>query len=110
MYYNPMPSMQTPVRAWVETAKSLLEAPKFHLGGVFVHVENPLLFTDSERGVIYFVDRFLRRHGQWPVSTVANTIFPKALHRGGAIRRIPDRSDGQPFHVASPASIRSYSR
>jgi hypothetical protein len=83
MYFNPMDVTltRTPVRAWVETAKALRDADGFHLGGVNVHIQNPNLMSDQEIAVIMHVDGFLRQHGQYPVATVANTIFPQSLDR-----------------------------
>lgn len=88
MYFNPMDTSltQTPVRAWVETAKALRKTRDFHLGGVVVHIERPMIMSDEEDAVVQRVDEFLRRHQQYPVSTVANTIFPASLDRGdGAV-------------------------
>ena len=77
MYFNPMDVTltDTPVRAWVETAKALRDADGFHLGGVIVHIQNPSLMNDRKIAVVQHVDSFLREHGQYPISTVANTIF-----------------------------------
>lgn len=84
MYFNPMDVTltRTPVRAWVETAKELIEADDFHLGGVNVHIQHPQIMSDREIAVIRRVDEFLRAHGQYPVATVANTIFPQSLDCG----------------------------
>lgn len=84
MYFNPMDVTltRTPVRAWVETAKALRDADNFHLGGVHVHIQNPNLMSDQEIAVIRHVDAFLRKYGQYPVATVANTIFPQSLDHG----------------------------
>lgn len=93
MYFNPMDTSltRTPVRAWVETAKALRDANGFHLGGVNVHIQSPQLMSDSEIAVIQHVDRFLRAHGQYPVSTVANTIFPQSLDHGDGAEALAER-------------------
>lgn len=64
MYFNPMVTSltRTAVCAWVETAKALRDADGFHLGGVNVRVQSPLLMSDAEIAVIRHVDRFLRTH------------------------------------------------
>ena len=84
IYFNPMDVTltRTPVCAWVETAKALRDADGFHLGGVNVHIQNPSLINDREIAVFQHVDSFLREHGQYPISTVANTIFPQSLDHG----------------------------
>lgn len=93
MYFNPMDATrtQTPVRAWVETAKALVGTDNFHLGGVIVHIETPHLMPPEEVAVIRHVDGFLQHHGQYPVSTVANTIFPAALDRGDGAEALAER-------------------
>ncbi len=93
MYFNPMDvtRTRTPVRAWVETARALCDADDFHLGGVNVHIQKPNLMSDSEIAVIRHVDRFLRGHGHYPVSTVANTIFPESLDQGDGVEALTER-------------------
>lgn len=93
MYFNPMDASltRTPVRAWVETAKALCATPNFHLGGVAVHIQSPWLMDDDEIAVIQHVDGFLRDHKQYPVATVANTIFPVRLDRGDGATALADR-------------------
>lgn len=93
MYFNPMDVSltRTPVRAWVETAKALRDTDGFHLGGVNVHIQNPNLMSDQEIAVIQHVDGFLREHGQYPVATVANTIFPQGLDHGDGAEALAER-------------------
>lgn len=91
MYYNPMPPARTPVQGWVEAAKSIRKTNDFHLGGLFVHIEDPLAMNRHERDVVRHVDGFLRGHGQYPVSTVANTIFPASLDRGDGVEALTER-------------------
>lgn len=93
MYFNPMDATltRTPVRAWIETAKALRDAAGFHLGGVNVHIQNPNLMSDREIEVIRHVDGFLRVHGQYPVATVANTIFPQSLDHGDGAEALAAR-------------------
>ena len=93
MYFNPMDVTltRTPVSAWVETAKVLLDAPEFHLGGVVVHIEHPTTISHQEMAVIRHVDEFLRHHDQYPVSTVANTIFPESLDHGDGAEALAAR-------------------
>ncbi|MXY32831.1 MAG: hypothetical protein F4186_12940 [Boseongicola sp. SB0676_bin_33] len=93
MYFNPMETSltRTAVRAWVETAKALRDAHKSRLGGVIVHIQSPHVMSDGEIAVIRHVDRFLRAHEQYPVSTVANTIFPQSLDFGDGAEALAER-------------------
>jgi thymidylate synthase len=91
MFYDPMPAASTPVRAWVEAAARLRAQPNFTLGGLMLHIEQPLVVGADEEAVIVTVDRFLRQHEKYPVVTVANTIFPSALDRGDGIDALRER-------------------
>ena len=91
MFYNPMPAASTPVRAWVEAAARLRAQPNLTLGGLMLHIEQPLVVDADEEAVIMTIDRFLRQHGAHPVITVANTIFPSALDRGDGVDALRDR-------------------
>lgn len=91
MFYNPMPAASTPVRAWVEAAARLRAQPNLTLGGVMLHIEQPLAADRDEDAVIMAVDRFLRAHGAHSVATVVNTIFPSALDRGDGVDALRER-------------------
>ncbi len=91
MYYNPMKPARTPVQGWVDAAKAIREADNFHLGGLFVHIENPMAMDRHERAIVRYVDGFLRERGQYPVSTVANTIFPASLDHGDDASALTER-------------------
>ena len=91
MFYNPMPAASTPTRAWVEAAVRLRAEPNLTLGGLMLHIEHPVGADDDDEAVIMTVDRFLRQHGAYPVSTVVNTIFPSALDRGDGIDALRER-------------------
>lgn len=91
MFYNPMPAASTPVRAWVEAAVLLRAQPNLTLGGLMLHIKQPLAVDADEEAVIMTVDRFLRQHRAYPVVTVANTIFPSSLDRGDGIDALRER-------------------
>ena len=91
MYYNPMMPALTPVQGWVEAAKAIRDADGFHLGGLFVHIEDPVAMDCQDRAVVRHVDGFLRWHRQYPVSTVANTIFPASLDHGDGVEALTKR-------------------
>lgn len=91
MFYNPMPAAASPVRAWAEAANRLRAEPTLSLGGLMLHVEQPLAMDAYEEAVVGLVDGFLRRHDKHPIVTVANTIFPSSLDRGDGIDRLRER-------------------
>lgn len=91
MFYNPMPATASPVRAWAEAAARLRNAPGLSLGGLMLHIEDPLKVDADEAAVIGLVDAFLRRHDKHPIITVANTIFPSSLDRGDGIDALRER-------------------
>ncbi|MGH7651515.1 MAG: hypothetical protein ACREMS_06685 [Gemmatimonadaceae bacterium] len=47
---------------------------------VVIDVENPASHDDNDNAIITAVDRFLRKHEENPIITVANTIFPQSLY------------------------------
>ncbi len=91
MYYNPMKPARTPVQGWVEAAIAIRKTDDLHLGGLFVHIQEPLAMNSHEQAVVRHVDGFLRGHGQYPVSTVANTIFPASLDHGDGVEALTER-------------------
>ncbi|WP_127754791.1 hypothetical protein [Devosia sp. 1566] len=91
MFYNPMPAASTPARAWVEAAARLRAQPNLTLGGLMLHIEQPLGIDADDEAVIMTIDSFLRQQGAHPISTVANTIFPTALDRGDGIDALRER-------------------
>lgn len=56
-----------------------------------LHIEDPHRFEADDEAVVLAVDRFLRRHGAHPVSSVSNTIFPAALDRGDGVNSLRER-------------------
>jgi hypothetical protein len=89
MYYNPMPAASTPVQAWLDAAEKLSRDGE--LGGLMLHVEDPVGMTPEDEAVVDRVDQFLREHGQQGIATVANTIFPASLERGDGIEGLRKR-------------------
>jgi hypothetical protein len=45
-----------------------------------IDVEDPWNHDDSDNAVITLLDKFLKAHDQYPIITVANTIFPQSLY------------------------------
>jgi thymidylate synthase len=63
-------------RAWVAAASELIENGD-EAYNVVIDVEDPGNHDDQDNAVISLVDKFLRAHGEKPIITVANTIFPQ---------------------------------
>ncbi|MFX4221541.1 MAG: hypothetical protein ACMVO3_11535 [Thalassobaculum sp.] len=89
MFYNPMSAAPTPVRAWLEAAERLLREGE--LGGLMLHIENPMAISSEEEVAISLVDKYLKEHDQNGIATVANTIFPASLDRGDGIEGLRKR-------------------
>jgi thymidylate synthase len=68
-------------RAWVAAAAKLIENGD-EAYNVVIDVEDPLNHDDRDNAIITHVDNFLRAHDQYPVSSVAETIFPQSLYLG----------------------------
>lgn len=78
MYFNPRPPFQTVTEAWLDAALMLRDAGPTY--GVILHVTEPTLITETDNAIIDEVDAFLRTNKSFPVTTVANTIFPRQLY------------------------------
>lgn len=89
MFYNPMSAAPTPVRAWLEAAERLRQEGE--LGGMMLHIKNPVTVSSEEDAVIDLVDSYLKKHEQQGIATVANTIFPASLDRGDGIEALRAR-------------------
>jgi len=74
---EPQPSC---ARAWLAASQTVAAA-----GGeaynVVIDVADPLACDELDTVIIGEVDRFVRNHGRYSVTTVANTIFPEAFAR-----------------------------
>lgn len=47
---------------------------------VIIDVEDPCNHDDQDNAVITLVDKFLKAHGEKPIITLANTIFPQSQY------------------------------
>jgi hypothetical protein len=77
--YLAIPTQRSCARAWVAAASALVE----HGGegyNVVIDVDDPWNHDDADNAVITLVDTFLKDHDQYPIITVANTIFPQSLY------------------------------
>jgi thymidylate synthase len=77
--YLPIPTERSCARAWVAAASTLI-AQGNEAYNVIIDVEAPSIHDDQDNVVITMVDKFLRKHDENPIITVANTIFPQSLY------------------------------
>jgi hypothetical protein len=83
--YVPIPSQRTCAQAWLAAAIAINQIGR-EAYNVIVDIEEPSARTPADEHIISLVDDFLRAHNSpektvYPVSSVANTIFPYALFR-----------------------------
>ena len=79
--YLPIPPQPDCVTAWREAVR-LVDAQPGHQGyNVIIDVANPIARATLDDPVVAAVSDFLERHGEKPIETIANTIFPAALYR-----------------------------
>ncbi len=79
--YHPLPSQVSCAEAWLAASEYLnTNGP---VNSLILHVERPLQVSGTDNAIIAEVDALLREHGHYPISTVANTIFPSSLYRPG---------------------------
>lgn len=76
--YLPLPTAKSCARAWVAAVSAVIDA-RNEAYNVVIDIDNPSVHDDQDNEVITLVDKFLRKHDENPIITVANTIFPKAL-------------------------------
>lgn len=84
--YHPMPATTTCTEAWLAAAEYLRDHGS--VNSMILHVEDPISRTEIDDAIIAEVDALLRKHGAYPISTVANTIFPQSLYRPGNPERL----------------------
>ena len=79
--YLPVPPQPDCVTAWREAVRSVDAKPKHEAYNVIVDIENPMARSTLDDPVVAAVSDFLEHHGEKPIETIANTIFPAALYR-----------------------------
>lgn len=89
MFYNPMSAAPTPVLAWLEAAERLM--CEGELGGLMLHIEDPVKLPPAEEAILNLVDLYLKDHGKQGIATVSNTIFPACLDYGDGIEELRRR-------------------
>lgn len=79
--YHPLPSQVSCAEAWLAASEYLMDNGQ--VNSLILHIERPTEASDTDNAIVAEVDALLRDHGAYPISTVANTIFPNALYRPG---------------------------
>ncbi len=91
MNYAPMPAAASCAEAWLVAARRLFDTGP--VNNMILHIEDPISHSATDNAVMTQVDTFLRDHGAYPLSTVANTIFPDALYTPGKPELLYERYD-----------------
>lgn len=79
--YLPIKTQPSCASAWLAAVTAVNAANGSHdAQNVIVDVADPLAMSEADRDAIALVDQYLRDHDRYPVETVANTIFPRALY------------------------------
>ena len=91
--YRGIPTKKSCARAWVAAAAAIIDTSEGY--NVVIDVGDPLTHDDKDNEVITLVDKFLKLHGQNPIVTVSNTIFPQSLYvKYGAPELLRGRAPG----------------
>lgn len=77
--YVPIPTQATNVQAWLAAA-SAVESLGGRAHNVVIDIADPLGKGLADAALIHEIDTFLKNHNRYPLSTVANTIFPQSLN------------------------------
>jgi thymidylate synthase len=77
--YLGIPTQRSCARAWVAAASGIIDNGDEGYN-VVIDVEDPWNHDDQDNAVITLVDKFLKAHGENPIITIANTIFPQAQY------------------------------
>jgi hypothetical protein len=67
---------------WLAASQAVYGLPGHEGHHVVIDVDNPTAFSERDAAVVQAVDTFLAQHGEneFPVGTVANTIFSQAIY------------------------------
>jgi hypothetical protein len=77
--------------AWREAVRLVDARPGHQAYNVIVDVANPVARATLDDPVVAAVSDFLESHGEKPIETIANTIFPAALYRRHGAPQFFDR-------------------
>ena len=76
--YKSVPHQKSCARAWVAACNAIMET-KYEGYNVVIDVADPVTHDEKDNKAILMLDKFLKDHGKYPISTVINTIFPQSL-------------------------------
>ena len=79
--YLPIPPQPDCVSAWRAAVQAVDDRPGHEAQNVIIDVADPLVRSTLADPAVAIVDNFLRQWDAKPIETVANTLFPAALHR-----------------------------
>lgn len=68
-------------QTWLTATRAVDGLPGRSFHNVIMTVQNPCVRDDNDAAIEDAVNAYLRSHDKYPLSTVANTIFPEALYR-----------------------------
>lgn len=78
--YLPVPSQLDCFSGWREAVRLVDAQPDHQAYNVIIDVADPLARASLADPSVAKVDEYLVRHGEKPIETVANTIFPLGLY------------------------------
>lgn len=78
--YIPISTQTSCALAWLEAVKAVDHQYDHEAHNVIVDVADPIRMTPLDKQITEAVNTALRAAGKWPVSTVANTIFPASTY------------------------------
>jgi hypothetical protein len=80
--FLPRISQPSSSSAWLAASQAVYSLPGHEGHHVVIDVDNPVAFSEQDAAVVRAVDAFLAQHdeNEFPVRTVANTIFPQATY------------------------------
>ena len=79
--YLPIPPQPDCFSAWRAAVRAVDDCPGHEAQNVIIDVADPLARSTLADPAVTLVDNFLRQWNAKPIETVANTLFPAALHR-----------------------------
>lgn len=79
--YLPIPPQPDCFSAWRAAVQAVDDRPGHEAQNVIIDVADPLSRATLADPAVALVDDFLRQWDAKPIETVANTLFPAALHR-----------------------------
>lgn len=76
--YRGVKMQKSCAQAWVVACEEIM-LTKDEGYNIVVDVANPITHSEKDNEVITLVDKFLKLHDKYPITSVSNTIFPQSL-------------------------------